>query len=486
MKLTFVHKQPDTAYVADRLWLPKAKIRVDPVKKALEFQVTTQTGMETITMWSETKSHIICPREFIPASEYKSYDFKFVDLAPKFQKVEFKDFVIPRNKEQEMAWESLKANDNGILNLACGKGKTKLALKKIAQKGVPTLVIVPDGGIFSQWEESILGNKEKGISPSLSFDGELGVIRGPVFNWNCPITIALVTTLWMRIEKGLIPQEFYSHHGLLIYDEVHLIGAPKFNLTASPFYGDRIGLTATVQREDGLDPLYRYHIGDPFYTDLSQDLKPRIYFQMTPSVIPYEKAKNSEGVTNTSILRSILGRDSGANIYRYWAIKEALNSGRKILALSHSLDQLRLFNSMFPGSGLIIGDTPSEDRMSILRNSQICFAVAKLGSVGVDDDALDTLFWLTPFRSRVSLQQSMGRIQRKKEGKKTPVMIVFEDWMTPTLKKLCLSLKHSLKTWGQDYETCKPLKFPTTLPDDVLSSYLETYKGLKGGHIEED
>ena len=39
-----------------------------------------------------------------------------------------------------------------------------------------------------------------------------------------------------------------------------------FSLTAAPFYGDRIGLTATVKEKMALDPIYRYHIGEPFYS----------------------------------------------------------------------------------------------------------------------------------------------------------------------------------------------------------------------------
>jgi superfamily II DNA or RNA helicase len=116
---------------------------------------------------------------------------------------------------------------------------------------------------------------------TVEFEGELGLVQGGVFNWARPLTLALVTTLWRRIEDGSIPEEFFRYFGQVIYDEVHQIGAPKFSLTASPFYGDRIGLTATVEREDGLDPIYRYHIGDPFYSDLSQEIIPDIYFQQT-------------------------------------------------------------------------------------------------------------------------------------------------------------------------------------------------------------
>jgi superfamily II DNA or RNA helicase len=478
MRLSFVPKEPDKAYIADRLWLPRGGIRVEPVKRALEFTVNSQGGQTKMQMWDESSNHILCPREFLPSSNYRHYRFPFVDLRPQFQRLHFEDKIEPRNEEQQRAWRALAANDNGILNLGCGKGKTVLALKKIAQRGMPTLVVVPDGGILEQWKEAVLGNKVTGRPPGLEFDGELGLIQGPVFNWAKPLTLALVTTLWMRIQEGAIPEEMFRYFGLIVYDEVHGIGAPKFSLTATPFYGDRIGLTATVMREDGLDPIYRYHIGEPFYTDLVQDLVPRIYFQKTPVVIDYEKAKLDGQQTNVSVLRTILGRDYSANVYRYWAIKDALDAGRKILCLSHSKDQLRLFHALFPDSALIIAETERSERMGILRDSQICFAISRLGSVGVDDPSLDTLFWLTPFRSKNALQQSMGRIQRLLPDKKTPVMNVFEDWFTPTIKKMCAKLKSSLREWGYEYENLKPSPYPKDFPPEVRELYVRAFEQL--------
>jgi superfamily II DNA or RNA helicase len=486
MNLSFVPKEADRAYVSNALWLPKRGIRVDPFKRALEFTVKGQGGaLSQLMMWEESTNHIICPREFLHPRDYPNYKFGFVDLRPEFQRVRFNDLVKPRNEEQLSAWKALASNDNGILNLGCGKGKTKLALKKVAQRGTPTLVIVPDGGILSQWKESIYGNKEKGLAPGLEFDGELGLIQGPVFNWAKPITLALVTTLALRIRDGVIPEELFRYFGLIVYDEVHQIGAPMFSLTAAPFYGDRIGLTATVQREDGLDPIYRYHIGEPFYSDLKQDLVPRIYFQQTPSNLNYGAAKVN-GITNISILRTMLGRDLAGNTFRYYEIQRALKEGRKILCLSHSKDQLRLFHAMFPGSGLLISETEKDQRMDILRSSQICFAIARLGSTGVDDDALDTLYWLTPFRSRISLQQSMGRIQRAKAGKKQPVMVVFEDWMAPPLRHLCRKLKSNLKEWGYSFETFKPLQAPLKLPTEVQAAYDHAFSQLPDRSDSED
>ena len=481
MNLSFVKKSANKAYVAERLWLPKDLLRMGPIQRALEFTVSGSKGTQVLMkMWDESSHHLVCPREFLPASHYPQFQFPFVDLRPEFEKVEFEDLVVPRDADQERAWQALVLNDNGILNMGCGKGKTRLGIKKIANHRTPTLVVVPDSGILEQWIESINGNRVKGVKPSIRFNGKMGLIQGTTFDWKRPLTLALVTTLWQKIEKGLIPEEMFRYFGLVVWDECHLIGAPKFSLTAYPFYGNRLGLTATVQREDGLDPIYRYHLGEPFYSDLTQDLTPRIYFQNTAADFGWERAKNVKGETNISVLRTILGRDQLANRIRYFAIKDALEKGRKVLCLSHSRNQLRLFHAMFPGSGLIMAET--EERMEELRSHQVCFAIAKLGSQGVDDDRLDTLFWLSPFRSKNAMQQSMGRIQRRHPDKKHPVMVVFDDKRVPPLHRLCNRLKQLLKEWNFDFEVLLPSGVPPQLPPQVQ----EAYERIERDLVEED
>lgn len=468
MSLHFVRKDPNKAYVSNHLYLPKAKVRSGPVKTALEFDVDSGGEQTTLRLWEESKNHLICPREFLSHQDYPNYDFPFVDLRPEFPTAQFEDCVVPRDEDQERAWQALSQHDNGLFVLACGKGKTKLAQKKIAQRGTTTLIIVPDGGIMSQWIESIDG--AEGKPPGLKFNGKMGMIQGSTFDWKRPITLALVTTLALRIKEGKVPEEMYRFFGQIIYDEVHRIGAPFFSTTAWPFYGDRIGLTATWKREDGLDPIYRYHIGEPFYSDLVQQLVPSVMFEHTPTSFEYTDCMVGNTV-NVSLLRSKLGMDWSATAYRYWRIKQALDAGRKILCLSHSKAQLKILHAIFPDSGLILGATPKAERMSILRSNRLTFAIAKLGSEGVDDDALETLFWLTPFKSRIALQQSMGRVQRARVGKKHPEVVFFQDSFVHPLRGLCTKLKTILKEWRFNFTQVGPQQFPTWLPAEVQENY---------------
>lgn len=289
---------------------------------------------------------------------------------------------------------------------------------------MPALVVVPDGGIMSQWEEALKSSKTK--QAAIAFRGGYGKIVGQTMDWKHPVVLALVTTLGLRARDGALPSAMLKHFGLIIFDEVHQIGAPMFSETAKPFFGKRIGLTATAQREDGLDPIYLYNIGRVFYSDLSQDLKPSVSFIRTPFSLESEEY-TTYGMPNVGILRSTMGQSVGASMPRIHLLRSLLAEGRKILALSHSKIQLEILHDMFPGSGLIISETERDTRMAELRNHQLTFAISRLGSQGVDDSSLDTLVALTSFRSKIALQQSLGRIQRLHPSKKPPKAFFFED-----------------------------------------------------------
>ncbi len=454
--LKLVRREPEHAYISDMLWLPRRKIAESVVKEALEFWGVEKGTPVLNRLWDETNNHVICPREFLSTEDYKSFDFKFIDLTRRrYPRANFHSKILLRN-EQAAAWSAFDKARGGILNLAPGKGKTVLSLQKAATLDVPTLVVVHNTYLWEQWQERISAFLELPVGESI------GRVQGPEFDWRHPITIAMIHTLSNKAEKGEIPAEFAKHFGLTIFDEVHHLSAPFFVRAAPLTTGLRFGLTATTDRLDGMEFIYQYHLGKIFYSDLRQDLIPRIYFQLTPVQIdcrekekgnPPEEILDVKGEVNIPKLRSYVGQMELSNQFRANCIKEALREGRKILALGHSKIQLQLLHEMFPGSGLVIQETPQNQRTEMVQTSQLCFAINHLGAEGLDDDMLDTLFVLTPFSSPNDLQQFMGRIQRSKPGKRTPVVVIFDDVGVGPFHGLCHSLKKTLRKWDMDYET---------------------------------
>lgn len=445
--LRLVKMEPDKAYILDMLWLPKKKVAEQAIKQALEFWDVEKGQAVLCRLWKETRDHIICPREYIRPEKYPQFPFPFIDAAPKrFKKTKVWVKNEPRDEEQRTALAAFSKAQGGILNLACGKGKTYLALKKIEQLGCPALVVVHNSYLLNQWlSEAIPQHME------LPAGEKVGVIQEGSFDWKRPITVAMIHSLAARVQDGKLPPEFSRHFGVVVYDEVHHLSAPMFVTTAPIITGQRYGLTATEKRLDGTDFIYKYHLGDVFYTDLVQTLIPRIYFQQTPVYIDVKapEVRDVRGDLNIGKLRTFLGSRADSNNFRAMCIREAEAEGRKILCVSHSKDQLRALHEMFPGSGLVIRETNPEERSAIVRKSRVTFAIASLGFEGLDDPSLDTGFILTPFKSPYELQQFIGRTQRVQDGKKQPVLVIFDDVRIKPFHYLCNSMRKALKEWDK-------------------------------------
>lgn len=459
--LRLVKRDPDKAYVSSMLWLPKRLIPVEAIKAGLQYWDVERGSSVLKTLWKEAQDHLICPREFIKPEQYQSFPFPFVDVSPRrFPKANFFVKNEPRDDDQRAANAAFNASGGGILNLACGKGKTFLSLKQAEFLGCPLLVVVHNTFLMNQWvNEAIPTHVE------LRPNEKVGIIQGDKFDWKRPITVAMIHSLAARAEAGKIPPEMREYFGMVVYDEVHHLSAPVFCQTAPLIPGRRYGLTATDKRGDGTDFIYKMHIGDIFYSDLRQKIFPRVYFQYTPISINLDRdeVKDRNGELHIGKLKGFVGTLPESNAFRAKCLQTALDAGRKVLAVSHSKDQLRELHEMFPGSGLIVQETPQEDRSTIVKKSRITFAIANLGFEGLDDDSLDTVHVLLPFGSSNSppndLQQLMGRIQREREGKNTPVMVIYDDVNIKPLHATCVVMRKQLSSWDKHIPGMPALSF---------------------------
>ncbi len=470
----FVKRSPDKGYFGRQLWLPKKYINVRSVKSGLEFPVMDDQGMSYVQLWCDDKDHLIVPREFIARRHYENLPFPIVSAQPlHFPRVEFKsnvtlDFKEPQKTTQRDAYAAMEAANCGILNLACGLGKTALALHYVAKKKVPALVVVNNTTLIDQWQDR--------IREFLDVPGGVGVIQGPPNTWDWEgrgICVAMIHSLALRHAE--LPPGMDRYFGLVIYDEVHHLSAPLFSQTAPLFFGERHGLTATNSREDGLEVIYQYHVGEAYHKDLMQDMKPRIYFQQCPvSINTRDPAVSREvhdkaGRLNIPKLRNYLGSLPEVNDFITEKLQVPVTAGRKILVLSHSVGQLRLLNEMFEDSGLCTGREKPEKRLETLRTKQLSFGTLQLVREALDEDTLDTLYFITPFGSQEiedgglnTLQQGMGRIQRFREGKKTPVVVILDHIYIPKMHRMCSKLKRVLSAWPDEqggaleYTTLRP------------------------------
>jgi superfamily II DNA or RNA helicase len=343
-----IRRDPAKGYIDTNFWLPKTFCNVEGVKNALTFDFSEKGKPNVLVLWKETPSHLIVPREFWDTTS-SDFTFPIVDCRPiAYQRVEIESKIrldhLPNlqgvltptgDDVQRHAMEALLPSRGGILQLACGKGKTVVALDFIARKKVPTLIVVDTTQLIEQWLTS--------INMFLNIPDGVGMMGDGEFRWHHPVVVATYHTLAAR--AATLPEEIRRWFGMIIWDEAHHVAAPTFARSADLFFGHRFGLTATPDRSDGQHVIYNFHIGRVLFKDLTQKLKPKIFFKWTglsldpqDSYVQVEtRDKNGElHIGKTAVffgqwrerLRTVLDE-----------VQLAITQGRKIIVLSQSVDE---------------------------------------------------------------------------------------------------------------------------------------------------
>lgn len=152
---------------------------------------------------------------------------------------------------QQQAIAGFVAGGSGVIVLPCGAGKTLVGIGAMAELGVSTLVLVTNQQAASQWREELLRWTSLGPDDIGEYSGRR--------KETLPVTIATYPILATRRDGVYRHLGLLADHdwGLVIYDEVHLLPAGVFRLTADIQGRRRLGLTATLLREDG-------RVGDVF------------------------------------------------------------------------------------------------------------------------------------------------------------------------------------------------------------------------------
>jgi len=146
---------------------------------------------------------------------------------------------------QRQAVEGFWAGGSGVVVLPCGAGKTLVGAAAMAQARATTLILVTNTVAGRQWRRELLARTSLTEDEIGEYSGERKEIR--------PVTIATYQVMTRRSKGEYRHLELFDSRdwGLVIYDEVHLLPAPVFRMTADLQSRRRLGLTATLVREDG-------------------------------------------------------------------------------------------------------------------------------------------------------------------------------------------------------------------------------------------
>lgn len=348
-----IKREPNKGYLDRWLWVPKCFIDVNSVKSALTYEASSAYGdtrTRLLYLWKETQHHLLVPRAFwdpvrLPCSvvdcrpqRYETIDFvSRIKLDHRLKDVGAKRILVPTGDDvQQKSIAAMEAATGGVLQLACGKGKTVVALENIARGRVPALVMLDNTQLLYQWQ--------KEAEALLTVPGGIGIFGDGKKDWKHGLVLATYHSIanW----SNTIPEEARRWFGKIFWDEGHHCPAPVFSKTADMFYGARYALTATPERDDGLHVLSDGHIGPVLYKDLTPTMKPSFGFLWTglsvnvrdPTVAT--KVLDTNGEVHISKLYSYFGQWPERVNLLLKTIYEARQCGRMVLVLSNSVDEV--------------------------------------------------------------------------------------------------------------------------------------------------
>jgi len=320
---------------------------------------------------------------------------------------------------QELAAEGFWHGGSGVVVLPCGAGKTIVGAAAMAHAKATTLILVTNTIAARQWREELLQRTTLNEDEIGEYSGAKKEIR--------PVTIATYQVMTKKKNGVYAHLDLFDTHdwGLIIYDEVHLLPAPIFRFTADIQSRRRLGLTATLVREDGMEGEVFSLIGPKRYDVPWKEIESQGY--IAPAECIEVRVNLTEGE------RLLYATAEPENRYRACSttrtksnIVEVLvekHSGEQILVIGQYIDQLDSLSETL-GVPLIKGDTPIKEREILFnkfRSGEItCLVVSKVANFSIDlPDATIAIQVSGAFGSRQEEAQRFGRILRPKSDGRT-------------------------------------------------------------------
>lgn len=339
---------------------------------------------------------------------------------------------------------------SGVVVLPCGAGKTIVGIYAMSLLQRRTLILVTNVTAAHQWRREILDKTEISDDAIGEYSGEVKEIK--------PITLATYQILTYRKKKTdpFIHYEIFNKEnwGLIVYDEVHLLPAPVFKFTAELQARRRLGLTATLIREDGHEQDVFTLIGPKKFDVPWKDLERQGWIATARCVEIRVDLPQSEKLRYLSLSPKMQIRLAYENPFKVKVVKELLqnHTADQVLIIGQYLTQLEMFSSEC-NAPLITGATPNKKRDELynaFRTGEIKLLIlSKVGNFAIDlPDANVAIQISGSFGSRQEEAQRLGRILRPKKSNE---QAVFYSVVTRESKELDFAMKRQLFLTEQGY-----------------------------------
>ena len=352
-----------------------------------------------IKSFDENENHLILPRglkeRIVDFFNENAVPFSFIDKR-NFQKIETKKVTFNLRPEQNDAIKEIKKSDFSICVAPPGFGKTLLGAKIFELRACSTLIVVNKNMLLNQWIERFVdyfGYEKKDI-------GYLGKGHNKL---NGQIDVATIQSL--KNDPDVI-----NNYSFVIVDECHHIPAITFEQIVKNFKGKYLlGLSATPNRKDELQPILYQQLGD----------------------ISYEYKKKKTHTNKLKIIRTDFESkaDNYATIINELCIDESRNNliidaikaniERKILVLTDRIEHINVLENLLEKEKIdficvhgSLNKKEQVENMNLVRSKSLIIATTSYFGEGIDFPHLNTIMFVTPISYYGRLVQYLGRIGR--------------------------------------------------------------------------
>jgi DNA excision repair protein ERCC-3 len=315
---------------------------------------------------------------------------------------------------QELAAEGFWHGGSGVVVLPCGAGKTIVGAAAMAHAKATTLILVTNTIAARQWREELLHRTTLNEDEIGEYSGAKKEIR--------PVTIATYQVMTKKKNGVYSHLDLFDTHdwGLIIYDEVHLLPAPIFRFTADIQSRRRLGLTATLVREDGMEGEVFSLIGPKRFDVPWKEIEAQGYIAPAECIEVRVNLTQAERLEYATAEPEERYRKCATTRTKRDVVEElvGLHAGEQILVIGQYIDQLDDLSETL-GVPLIKGETPIKERerlFAAFRTGEItCLVVSKVANFSIDlPEATIAIQVSGAFGSRQEEAQRLGRIVRPK------------------------------------------------------------------------
>ena len=354
---------------------------------------------------------------------------------------------------QEQAVAALLPHDTGVLAASTAFGKTVLAIRMMAERGVNTLILVHRRQLMDQWIERLA------TFSNLPHDA-IGVIGGGRRKPRGQVDVALIQSL---VRKGEV-NDIVGNYGHLIVDECHHLSAVSFELVARRSKARYIlGLSATVTRKDGHHPIIVMQCGPIRHrVDARSEAAKRPFdhvVRIRDTSFQLQAALDTPSPSIQDVFKEMVA-DEARNDLIFADVLWALEAGRSPVVITERTAHLEIIAKRlerFARHVIVLrGGQSEKQRRDIAARlaaipqveERVIVATGRYLGEGFDDSRLDTLFLTMPIAWKGTLAQYAGRLHRLNDAKREVIIYDYVDMRVPVLARMAAKRRIGYRAIG--------------------------------------